>query len=314
MSQLLSDFTEAAAKKYFILDVSVRTDGRIIDRWGRFEAAPRFETYSVAKTVTGIAAGMAIDDGRLSLDEKIMPLLCPKAEYNDFGYAEEITVKDLLTMSSGIDNTMLWRDGHERRHERDWISYIFRNGKFVNRPGTVFTYNNANSYMLSCLIEKKYGMNMREFLRNRLFEPLGIGNVEWLSCPMGHTIAANGLSLNAEELGSLGQLIANKGHFGKKQLVSEQYIKQMLTVNTLTGEYIPADPPEPAGYGYQIWLDGIHNAAFMWGTFGQYCIVVPEKNAVVSVISLEKQDGGSNGDYSTSPLRKLIWETLVETL
>lgn len=81
-----------------------------------------------------------------------------------------------------------------------------------------------------------------------------------------------------------------------------------------TGECIPGEPPERAGYGYQTWIDGVNKAAYMWGIFCQYCIVLPEKNAVVAVISLDKNDGGSNGNYDTSPVRKLIWESPVTKL
>ena len=58
-------------------------------------------------------------------------------------------------MTSGLSETMLWRDGYERKHEHDWVRFFYKNGKFDNKPGTSFLYNNANSYILGCLIEKK---------------------------------------------------------------------------------------------------------------------------------------------------------------
>jgi len=310
---LVKDFIKHANKKsFYILQAQVRKDGEIIDQWARFPAKPRFESYSMSKTFTSIGAGIALDEGLITLDEKLSNSF-PEACYDITNEnALNITTHDLLTMTSGLSETLFWRDGYERKHERDWIRYFYKNGKFDNKPGTTFLYNNVNTYMLGCLIEKKSGQNLREYLRYRLFEPLGIHNVEWTSCPMGHTIAANALSINADEIGYFGEMLLNEGIYKGKRIVSMDYIKKMLTRHILvTGDFIPANPPMDAGYGYQIWLDSINKAAYLWGIFGQYCIVLREKNAVITVISLESSDGGSNGDYKTSPLRKLIWEDLV---
>ncbi|POP33875.1 hypothetical protein C3B58_05385 [Lactonifactor longoviformis] len=294
-----------------ILAAQVRMNGEIVDEWTRFPAKPRFETYSVSKTFAGVGAGIALEEGLITLDERISESF-PEASYDITDEnALSITVRDLLTMTSGLSETMLWRDGYERKYERDWIRFFYKAGKFVNKPGTAFLYNNVNPYILGCLIEKKSGQNLREYLRYRLFEPVGIHNVEWTSCPMGHTIAANALQINVDELGQFGQMLANGGEYNGKRIVSESYIKAMMTSYSETGEYIPSQPPVRAGYGYQTWIDGVNHAAYMWGIFGQYCVVLPEKNAVVTVLSLEPSDGGSNGNYDTSPLRKVIWEDLV---
>lgn len=309
---LVKKFMEDAEKKgFFILAAQVRRDGEIADEWTRFEAKPRFELYSVGKTFIGAAAGLALEEGLIALDERVMDSF-PEASYDITNEnAINITVRDLLEMRSGLSETMFWRDGYERKHVHDWVRFFYTDGKFDYEPGSAFLYNNANPYILGCLIEKKCGQNMREYLRYRLFEPIGIHNVEWTSCPMGHTIAANALQLNIDEVGRFGQLLVNGGECNGKQILTEEYVKEMMTSYSTTGEFIPSDPPVPAGYGYLTWIDPVNHASYMWGIFGQYCVMLPEKNAVVSVISLEKSDGGSNGVYTTSPLRKLIWEALV---
>ena len=310
---LVNKFMEDVNRNgFYILGVQIRKDGEVVDEWTRFPAKPRFETYSVAKTYIAAAAGMALEDGLITLDERLIDSF-PEASYDVTNQnAIDITVKDLLTMKSGLSETMMWRDGYERKFNNDWVRFFYTNGKFDNKPGTVFKYNNANPYMLGALIEKKCGQNMREYLRYRLFEPIGIGNVEWGDCPKGHTIAANGLSITIDEMGYYGQLLVNGGEYKGKRILSEQYVKDMFTpFSTETGEFIPGDPPAPAGYGYQTWLDPVNKAGYMWGIFGQYCVMLPEKNAVISVISLDKADGGSNGQYETSPIRRLIWEDMV---
>ena len=310
--ELIKKFMEDIKKKdFYILAAQIRKDGKVADEWTRFAAKPRFETYSIAKTFVGVGVGIAIEEGLITLEEKVINSF-PEASYDIINdNAINITVRDLLTMTSGLSETMLWRDGYERKHEHDWIRFFYKNGKFDNKPGTTFLYNNVNSYILGCLIEKKSGQNLREFLRYRLFEPIGIHNVEWTSCPMGHTIAANALQINVDELGQFGQLIANGGEYNGKRIVSEDYIKKMTTSYYETGEYIPGKTPTKAGYGYQIWIDKENQAVYMWGIFGQYCVVIPKKNIVITILSLEQTDGGSNGNYETSPLRKIIWEDIV---
>lgn len=313
--KLIKNFMKDIEKSgLYVTAAQIRKDGQIADEWTRFPAKPRFETYSIAKTFVGVGTGIAIEEGLIKLDEYIIESF-PEASYDIVNKnALNIKVRDLLTMSSGLSETMMWRDGYERKHEHDWVRFFYKSGKFDNKPGSVFLYNNANSYILGCLIEKKYGKNLREYLRYRLFEPIGIHNVEWISCPMGHTIAANALQINADELGQFGQLIANGGEYNGKRIVSKSYIKEMTTLYYETGEYIPGNPPQKAGYGYQIWIDNVNHAVYMWGIFGQYCIVVPKKNAVITILSLEQTDGGSNGNYNASPLRKIIWEDIVTKL
>ena len=312
MADLVKKFIQdAEAQGFYILGAQVRKGGEVVDEWTRFAAKPRFETYSISKTFAGLGVGIALEEGLITMDEKISDTFKEESFDVTNENALSITVRDLLTMTAGLSETMMWRDGYERKHVKDWVRFFYTNGKFDNKPGTQFLYNNACPYMLGALIQKKTGQNLRDYLRYRLFEPIGIHNVEWGSCPMGRTIAANGLAINIDEMGQFGQLLANGGVYNGKRLVSEEYVKAMMTSYSETGEYIPCDPPKAAGYGYQTWIDGENNAAYMWGIFGQYCIVLPEKNAVVSVISLDKNDGGSNGQYDTSPIRKLIWDDLV---
>lgn len=312
MATLVEKFMEDVEKNgLYILAAQVRKGGEVAEEWSRFEAKPRFEGFSISKTVVGIGAGIAIEEGLITMDERIIDSF-PEAGYNVTNEnALSITVRDLLTMTSGLSETMFWRDGYERKHVHDWIRFFYKEGRFDNRPGTTFLYNNANPYMLGCLIEKKCGQNLREYLRYRFFEPTGIHNVEWTSCPMGHTIASNALQVNVDELGQIGQLLANGGEYNGKRIVSEAFVKEMLTPYSETGEYIPSDSPVRAGYGYNTWIDGLNHAAFMWGIFGHYCVILPEKNAVITVMGLDPADGGSNGVYFTSPVRKLIWEDLV---
>ena len=311
MKQFDTFIRHAQEAGFHILGAQVRRDGEILGDWTLFPSKPRFETFSVSKTFAAVGVGIALEEGLITMEERICDAFPEESAGVTNEYALSLTVRDLLTMTAGLSEGMMWRDGYERKHEQDWIRYFYAHGKFDHKPGTQFLYNNACTYLLGALIQKKTGQNLREYLRHRLFEPIGIHNVEWGSCPMGRTLAANGLAISIDEMANFGQLLAEGGVFNGKRIVSEDFVRAMMVPYSTTGEFIPCDPPQNAGYGYQMWLDGVNHAAYMWGIFGQYCVVLPEKRAVVSLISLDKCDGGSNGHYETSPIRKLLWDDLV---
>ena len=97
------------------------------------------------------------------------------------------------------------------------------------KPGTEWLYSNFNTYMISCAIEKRAGVNLLEYLKS-LFEPLGIGNPDWTLCPKGHVHAANGLYVNIDEFTRYGQMILHKGNYNGKQLVPESYMKMATSI------------------------------------------------------------------------------------
>ncbi|MCX5591839.1 serine hydrolase domain-containing protein [Alcaligenes endophyticus] len=296
---------------YYLLGVQIRRDGEVVHDWSRFAAKPRFESYSSSKTFAAVGVGIAIDEGLIHLDE------CISDSFREETYdvvnpnALSMTVRDLLTMSSGMSQAMFFRDGYERAHTRDWVRHIYKEGQFEHTPGTQFLYNNVNTYLLSCLVEKKSGKNLCEYLRYRLFEPLEIHNPDWTICPLGHTVAANGMAINTDEMGRFGQLLLNGGVFKGKRLVSEKFVQDMMSHHMTSTDFIPGDVPTPAGYGYQIWIDQQNDCAYLWGVFGQYCIILPNRNTVITITALQEDDGGSNGLYNPSPLRAKIWEELV---
>lgn len=302
---------ETEEKKLYVLAAQIRKDGQIVDEWSRFPGKPRFESYSISKTFAAVGVGIAIEEGLITLEDRIVEDF-PEESYDTTNEnALKMTVRDLLTMTSGVSERMLRRAGYERRYERDWVRYFFKHAPFVYKPGTTFRYNNVNAYLLGCLIEKKSGQNLREYLKYRLFEPLEIHNVEWTSCPLGHTIAGNALQLNVDEVGNFGQFLLNKGVYNGKRLLSEAFIDEMVFPHVESDEWIPNDPPLKASYGYQIWIDRGNDVIFMWGILGQYGILIPKKNVVISVLGLEPTDEMGHEDYPLSPLRQAIWQELV---
>lgn len=318
MSRILKDFVSKTQElNLTLLYAQVYQDGKELDFWSRFQVdsadgmsafkgLSRVNSYSMAKSFTGVGIGIAIDEGLISLDEKIADSF-PELTY-DISDKEvlDITVEDMLKMASGMSKAMFFRDSDERRTVKDWPRYIYSHGEFGLKRGEQFLYNNVNPYLLGCLVERKYGANLLEYMRYRLFEPLGIGNPDMTQCPMGHTIAANGLAINCDEMSRFGLMLLNKGVYREKRIVSEKFINAALMpqIKTNSEPFWPSDGRN-LDYGYQFWVDTVNNCSYAWGILGQFCMVLPDKNAVVTVQSL---------DLNNKALGTLIWNEIVKRL
>ena len=201
MAKLIERFIDRVnEEKLTVLYVQIRQGGDVTEEWSRFvygqqntlsafRGLSRFESYSIAKSFSGLGVGIALDEGLIHLDEKVADSF-PDCAYDVTNpYALDITVKDMLTMSSGMKNAIFFRDSPERASVRNWPRYFYEKSEFIRPPGQQFLYNNINPYMLGCLVERKAGCNLLEYMRYRMFEPLGIGNPDMTTCPMGHTVA-----------------------------------------------------------------------------------------------------------------------------
>ena len=235
-------------------------------------------------------------EGQLTAEYKRMPV---KTRLNTWS-----ACKGVVSCAVGIalDEGLIQLD----ETTLDWIRYFFENAKVVNKPGTQWLYSNFNTYMISCAIEKRAGVNLLEYLRNRFFEPLGIGNPDWTLCPKGHVHAANGLYVNIDEFTRYGQLILHKGKYNGKQLVPEEYMKvatSNLVDNSAAGS--PGNLYSGFGYGYQFVMNPEAGSYRSDGNYGQFCLAFPDKDAVVTVMSLE-------GDFQK--IGNHLWTTVVPEL
>ncbi|HYQ56492.1 MAG TPA: serine hydrolase [Draconibacterium sp.] len=239
--------------------------------------------YSASKSVTSLAIGIAIDEGRLQVTDKVISFF---PEYMTDSISENmklLTVKDLLTMSVGqaVDPAYVYQRGPE-----DWI-WGFLHTEPVHTPGTVMMYNNFATFMLSAIIQKVTGQKLFNYLEPRLFDPLAIKNIEWDFNDMGINQGMIGSHLHTEDLAKLGQLALQKGRWGNKQIVSAAYIEEAGKFQiTTNNEGKPEEELNDGekGYGYQYWR-GSHNSFRMDGMGGQLVIVMPDYDAVIVVTS-----------------------------
>lgn len=269
-----------------VLYAQMRKNGEIAEDYQICPNKTRLNTMSVSKSFVSAGAGIALDEGLISLDEKICDAFPEYVPENASEHLLQTRIRHMLTMTTGLSSSLFFADWPERYQVKDWIAYFFQ-ADFDHPSGERFLYSNFNTYMTSALIEKRAGMNLLNYLRDRLFEPIGIGNPDWTLCPKGHCHAANGLYVTIDELGLFGELLLRKGQWNGKQLISESYLAEATSkqVETTTAPGMPYN--ESFGYGYQFWMTPLPDTFLCSGNYGQYCLVMPKKDMVLCVMSFE---------------------------
>ena len=274
-------FTElASCDRIRVHSVMLLRHGKVIAQgsFRPYTASYPHMMFSLSKSITGMAVGIAQSEGLLSLDEKVIDLFPEKGVLLRRPRINSITIRHLLNMTSGIKFNEVGSFV-----EKDWVK-AFLLSDCVFEPGTQFNYNSMNSYMLSAIVRKKTGTGLVEYLTPRLFEPLGIENVNWETCPLGIEKGGWGLYLHIADMAKLGQLYLQHGRWnvggGQKQLVPESWVEESTKIQTP-----PREGKPPIGYGYQIWKFGAKGAYQYNGVFGQYVTVLPQHDMVVAMTS-----------------------------
>jgi Beta-lactamase len=172
-------------------------------------------------------------------------------------------------------------------------------------PGTHFLYNTGATYMLSAIVQKATGQNVLEYLKPRLFEPLGIEGMDWENNSEGVAVGGYGLRVRTEDIAKFGLLYLQKGKWNGKQILPAAWIEDATTSHIDNSTVRPKgktpDDDWAQGYGYQFWRC-THNAVRGDGAFGQFCIMMPEQNTVVAITSESFDLQGS---------MNLIWNNLL---
>ncbi|AIQ41029.1 serine hydrolase [Paenibacillus sp. FSL R7-0312] len=291
-----------------VLNVVVRQNGELMARHDFEEEQPHL-LYSASKTFTSMAVGIAVHEGNFKLDDLVVDFF---PDYfhtcsNNTEFLKRITIHHLLCMGSGHAecpvNKADWRSGQK------WdIAELFFEEPVVFEPGTHFTYDNSATYMLSRIISSTTGANLDDYLYEKIFHPLDIPKPEWDRCPLGFPQGFSGLHLTAEYLSRFGQLLLNKGAWNGQQLIPSGYVEQATSVQIKTDDFTPdfATPDYHQGYGYQLWMNSYPNSYRLDGMYGQYVIMLPDKNAVVTYVS--------NEPNKMTAIIELTWNTLVDKL
>ena len=297
-SPALLDFVEAADKSIDAMNsfMLVR-HGYVVAEgwWSPYNAEAPHSLYSLSKSFTSTAVGLAIAEGKLSLDDPVLKFFPDDAPSDPSNNLKSMRVSDLLRMSTGHQSEP------QRTPDKPWTTSFLRQA-VPFKPGTHFLYNTSATYMLSAIVQQATGMTLLDYLKPRLFEPLGIEHPTWEASPQGISTGGYGLSIRTEDIARFGQLYLRKGEWNGKQLVPSTWIEAATARQTSNGSNPKSDWDQ--GYGYQFWRCR-HNAYRGDGAFGQYCVVLPEQDAVIAITS---------GVKDMQSVLNLVWDKLLPAL
>lgn len=289
-------FKNAEEKGLDYHSLMVIRNGKVAVEWYNepFDKNTTHSMYSVSKSFTATAIGFAVSEGLVSLDDKLLDFFPEYARENPDERFEKLTVHNLLRMSSGKQPSFLSDKG-----KVDWIEdYI--NSPWVFEPGEKFLYINENIFMLSAIVNKVTGMSMREYLRPRLFEPLGIDFPFWETDRNGIEAGGWGLYLKTEDLAKFMLCYLKGGKYKGEQVIPAEWVR-LASSKQIDNEYNRPGTDSSYGYGYCFWLDhfGGYRAD---GMFSQFGIAFPQHNAVVVVnSSITEEQAGLDGIFEFFP-------------
>ncbi len=239
--------------------------------------------YSHSKSFTSTAIGFLVDDGKIDLDRRVVSFFPDKAPANPSENLRQVRVRDLLTMNLGADHTDAERDDIAG----DWVKAMLHN-KIDREPGTGFKYDSGATHLLAAIVEKVSGRPMMDFLRERLFDPLGMRSPWSTVSPTGVACGGWGMNMTTRDLARFGQFLLQEGRWGDRQLLSREWVRLATGRQTWSGgivvhsKTIGSGSDWNQGYGFQFWRCR-HDAYRADGAAGQYTIVMPEQDAVVSI-------------------------------
>jgi CubicO group peptidase (beta-lactamase class C family) len=297
-SAAVRTFVEAANTKVDTMhSFMLLRHGKVVaECWWAPEAADKTHVlYSLSKSFTSTAAGLAVAEGKLNIEDPVLKFFPEDAPPSPSDNLKAMRVKDLLTMSCGHQTEP------KLKKEEPWVR-TFLAQPVTHPPGTHFLYNSSGTYTCSAIVQKVTGQTVLDYLKPRLFEPLGIEDAQWTMSPQGISAGGWGLFLRTEDIAKFGQLYLQKGQWNGKQLVPAAWVEQATSKQVSNG----SDPVKDwtQGYGFQFWRCR-HNAYRGDGAFGQFCVVLPDQDAVVAITADTKDMQGE---------LNLVWDLLLPGL
>lgn len=255
--------------------------------------------YSHTKSYMSTAVGIAIDEGKLSLEDRLVDFFPESLPSDPDPMLKEIRLKNLLTMSSGFNKGYLM--GADRRQGigyPDYMQYMLSR-PMEKRPGESFAYSTADSILAGRMVEKATGMALSAYLYEKVFKPLDQGFPIWENDPQGHPIGGGGMYMTLTDMMKIGQVYLADGLWKGKRIVSRDWVKQASSKQIETNGGNIWD----CGYGYQFWMSPYPGAYRADGAYGQISMVLPEKGLVVAFQCPEI------GDFET--VRQAVHEELI---
>ncbi|MFF5669230.1 serine hydrolase domain-containing protein [Streptomyces hygroscopicus] len=275
--------------------------GRLIASgwWAPYTAERPQLLYSLSKSFTSTAAGLAAAEGLLDLDDPVISYF-PEfaAEITDPG-SRAMLVRHVASMASGHAGETVERAFGLDPHEpvRGFLLLPPEHA-----PGTVFAYNQPATYTLAAIVQRVTGQSVTEYLRPRLFDPLGIGQTAWLQHPAGRDLGFSGLFATTDAIARLGLLYLRGGVWEGRRLLPASWVAE-ATQERIPTEVGMREGPGPdwrRGYGFQFWMS--RHGYRGDGAYGQFCLVLPEQDVVIAATA---------DTLRTQEVLDAVWEHLV---
>ncbi len=301
-SSAILNFVEAAEQHIHDLhSLMLVRHGHVVAEgwWAPYEPDDMHMLFSLSKSFTSTAIGLAVAEGRLSVNDPVLSFFPDDMPAEISENLSAMRVRHLLSMSTGhAEDTMGPMYGHPDGH---WVkAFLAVPVKYA--PGTHFLYNTGATYMLSAIIQQLTGVTLLDYLRTRLLEPLGIEQATWETCPRGINVGGFGLNITTESIARFGQLYLQQGMWHGRQLLPAAWVAEATTTQSDNSSNENIDWAQ--GYGYQFWRCR-HNAYRGDGAFGQFCIVMPDQDAVLAITA---------GVRDMQAVLNLVWEHILPGL
>ena len=299
-SAAILGFVEAAEKNVDALhSLMVLRHGHVVAEgwWGPYRRDDPHVLFSLSKSFSSTGIGLAIAEGKLSLDDTVVSFFPEDAPAAPSENLKAMRVRDLLAMSTGHHADVI--ESFPYMDPAVSQTRAFLALPVAHKPGTHFMYNTPASFMLSAIVQKVSGTPLVDYLRPRLFDPLGIRNPKWEATPKGVSLGGFGLSVTTEDIAQFGQLYLQKGEWQGKRILPAEWVAGATARQASNGSNPASDWDQ--GYGYQFWRcrHGVYRGD---GAFGQYCVVMPEQDAVIAITS---------GVRDMQAVLNLVWEHLL---
>jgi len=250
--------------------------GRVVAEgwWAPYSADRPQLLYSLSKSFTSTAAAFAQAEGLLKLDDTVISHFPEFAADITDPRSRAMKVRHVASMAAGHTQEML-DEALARDPEEPVRGFLLAPPD--RDPGTVFAYSQPCTYTLASIVQRNAGMSLTRYLRPRLFDPLGIGNVGWNTFPPGREQGFSGLHARTEDIAKLGLLYLQQGRWEGTQLIPQEWVTEATSVQVGNSEN---DSPDwQQGYGFQFWMS--RHGYRGDGAFGQFCVVLPEQDAVI---------------------------------
>ncbi|MES2647799.1 MAG: serine hydrolase [Bacteroidota bacterium] len=252
--------------------------------WNPYAPGLKHTLYSCSKSFTATAIGFAVSEKLVSVNDKVISFFPDQLPDSISTFLSELTVKNLLTMSVGQEPDPT---GSVVSNDTNWVR-SFLALPILYKPGRKFLYNSLATYTLSAIVQKVTGQKIIDYLKPRLFDPLGITGMDWEIDPKGINTGGWGLRLKTEDMAKFAQLFLQKGRWKGKQILPAAWVEEASTMKIIQHPELEQSKIDASdweqGYCYQMWRCR-HNAYRGDGAFGQYMVVMPDQDAVLAITS-----------------------------